>query len=57
VNPPAKLGKWWTLDFKEKSKPLEGKIPSVNHHIIDELLVFIEREAKIKGEVRTDGCS
>ena len=57
VDPPSKLGKWWPLDFEKKSKDLDGIIPPVNHHIIDELLIFLEKEANIKREVHNHGCS
>lgn len=34
-------GEWVTIDFKEKSEPLRGKIPHPNHPIIDDLCLYL----------------
>lgn len=35
-------GRWLKLNYEEKSEPLRGTIPSVNHGFIDELLKYLK---------------
>lgn len=41
---PVEKGQWLTIPYKEKSKSLEGKIPPINHVIIDDLAVYIKTQ-------------
>lgn len=41
---PAEKGQWLTISYKEKSAYLEGKIPPINHVIIDDLAVYIQKQ-------------
>ena len=43
-NLPDDKGQWQTISYVEKSQPLLGKIPPINHVIIDDLAVYIEKE-------------
>lgn len=41
---PKEKGQWLTIPYLEKSAFLEGKIPPINHVIIDELAVYIKKQ-------------
>lgn len=41
---PEEKGQWLTIPYKEKSAALEGKIPPINHVIIDDLAVYIKKQ-------------
>lgn len=41
---PDSAGQWLTISYKEKSAFLEGKIPPINHVIIDDLAVYIKNQ-------------
>lgn len=41
--PPLK-GDWNQISFSSKSEPLKGKIPPINHVIIDDLAVYIHSQ-------------
>lgn len=43
-NLPAAKGQWLDITYSEKSTPYEGKIPPINHVIIDELAVYIKKQ-------------
>jgi 8-oxo-dGTP diphosphatase len=43
-NLPADKGQWLTINYREKSQSLSGKIPPINHVIIDDLAVYMEKE-------------
>jgi mutator protein MutT len=43
-NLPVNKGQWLTVNYSEKSQPLSGKIPPINHVIIDDLAVYMEKE-------------
>ncbi len=43
-NLPVDKGQWLAIDYLEKSQSLAGKIPPINHVIIDELAVYIQKE-------------
>lgn len=38
---PKDKGKWFELSFDMRSHPLKGKIPEINHLIIDEALSYL----------------
>jgi mutator protein MutT len=40
---PKDKGEWLLIDYQQKSAYLTGKIPEINHVIIDELAVYIEK--------------
>lgn len=40
---PKNKGEWLLIDYQQKSAYLTGKIPEINHVIIDELAVYIEK--------------
>ncbi len=40
---------WFKIGFSEKSKPLVGVIPEINHVFIDELAVYMDFEIKALG--------
>lgn len=44
TNLPLDKGQWLSINFSEKSRPLLGRIPPINHVIIDDLAVYIEKE-------------
>ena len=41
---PHDRGQWLTINYEMKSSFLEGKIPPINHIIIDELAVYIKKQ-------------
>jgi 8-oxo-dGTP diphosphatase len=41
---PLDKGQWLTITYAEKSAFLDGKIPPINHIIIDELAVYIKKQ-------------
>ena len=41
---PQDKGQWLTFNYTDKSRPFEGKIPPINHVIIDELAVYIQNQ-------------
>jgi len=43
-NLPGDKGQWLNIKYDEKSTPFEGKIPPINHVIIDELAVYIQKQ-------------
>lgn len=43
-NLPVDKGQWNHISYDLKSSLLEGKIPPINHIIIDELAVYIQKE-------------
>ncbi len=40
---PKDKGEWLTINYQQKSAYLKGKIPEINHVIIDELAVYMEK--------------
>jgi 8-oxo-dGTP diphosphatase len=43
---PTGKGKWYRITNLEKSSPLKGEIPPINHQIIDEVTDFIKEQSK-----------
>lgn len=43
---PNEKGQWNTVTYTEKSNYLKGKIPEINHVIIDDLAVYLEKKFK-----------
>ncbi len=41
---PQEKGQWLTVSYDQKSAPLAGKIPPINHVIIDDLAVYIQSQ-------------
>jgi mutator protein MutT len=41
---PQEKGQWLTVRYDQKSAPLAGKIPPINHVIIDDLAVYIQSQ-------------
>ena len=41
---PQEKGQWLTINYLEKSRYLEGRIPEINHVIIDDLAVYIQSQ-------------
>ena len=41
---PREKGEWHTVTYEKKSAFLEGKIPPINHVIIDDLAVYIKNQ-------------
>lgn len=41
---PESKGQWLEVTFSEKSKYLEGRIPVINHVIIDELANYLQKQ-------------
>lgn len=41
---PQEKGQWLTVNYLQKSTPLEGKIPPINHVILDNLAVYIQTQ-------------
>ncbi len=41
---PADKGEWLVIEYAKKSDYLQGKIPPINHVIIDELAVYIKNQ-------------
>lgn len=45
---PEEKGEWLTINYKDKSSPFSGKIPPINHVILDELAVYIQTQHQAK---------
>ncbi len=43
-NLPIDKGQWIDIRFDTKSLPYEGKIPPINHVIIDDLAVYLQKQ-------------
>lgn len=43
-NLPESKGEWLELNYLEKSEHLKGRIPAINHVIIDELSVYLKKQ-------------
>ncbi len=41
---PIDKGEWLEIKYKEKSQILQGKIPPINHVILDDLAVYIHSQ-------------
>ena len=41
---PIQKGEWLVIEYDKKSDYLQGKIPPINHIIIDELAVYIKNQ-------------
>lgn len=41
---PAASGQWLEMTWDQKSAPYQGKIPPINHIILDELTVYIQTQ-------------
>lgn len=41
---PKEKGQWLTISFEQKSIPFKGKIPPINHVILDDLAVYIQSQ-------------
>lgn len=41
---PATSGQWLEMTWDQKSAPYQGKIPPINHIILDELTVYIQSQ-------------
>lgn len=41
---PEDRGQWLEISYLEKSSPFQGKIPPINHVIIDELAVYLQSQ-------------
>lgn len=44
TNIPESKGQWLELNYNDQSKNLEGRIPAINHVIIDELAVYLKKQ-------------
>ncbi|TDJ08191.1 MAG: NUDIX domain-containing protein [Deltaproteobacteria bacterium] len=42
---PTDKGKWYKINYLEKSSHLEGEIPPINHQIIDEMSDYIKEQS------------
>ena len=42
---PTGKGKWYRISNLEKSSPLKGEIPPINHQIIDEVTDYIKEQS------------
>jgi 8-oxo-dGTP diphosphatase len=51
-NLPENAGRYLEITYKDKSKYLEGRIPPINHVIIDDLAVYIQSQFSA-GQVKT----
>lgn len=40
---PKEKGEWLVINYQQKSAYLSGKIPEINHVIIDDLAVYMEK--------------
>lgn len=45
---PEGKGEWLTIDYAGQSSPYTGKIPPINHVILDELAVYIQTQHQAK---------
>jgi mutator protein MutT len=43
---PEEKGQWFEISYAGKSAHLKGKIPSINHVILDDLAVYIQAQQK-----------
>ncbi len=41
---PKEKGQWLEIAYNDKSEPFKGKIPPINHIILDELAVYIQSQ-------------
>lgn len=41
---PRSKGQWLAIDYQQLSTPFTGKIPPINHVILDELAVYIQSQ-------------
>jgi 8-oxo-dGTP diphosphatase len=41
---PYDKGQWLSINFNQKSAYLEGKIPPINHVILDDLAVYLQSQ-------------
>lgn len=41
---PREKGQWLLITYDQKSTPYQGKIPPINHVILDELAVYIQAQ-------------
>lgn len=41
---PKDKGQWLEVNYAQKSGPLKGKIPPINHVILDELAVYLQAQ-------------
>ncbi len=41
---PKDKGQWLTIAYDQKSEPLQGQIPPINHVILDDLAVYIQSQ-------------
>lgn len=41
---PQEKGQWLEIGFDQRSQPLKGKIPPINHVILDDLAVYIQTQ-------------
>ncbi|MDD4973693.1 MAG: NUDIX domain-containing protein [Bacteriovorax sp.] len=39
---PHEKGQWLEITYEQKSTPFEGKIPPINHVILDDLAVYLQ---------------
>ncbi|MCY4523365.1 MAG: NUDIX domain-containing protein [Halobacteriovoraceae bacterium] len=44
-------GKWFEISYEGYSGFLKGKIPEVNHYLIDLVTNYFEQQGKVKGEL------
>lgn len=44
ATPPEDKGQWFSLNYHELSAPYQGKIPAVNHVILDELGLYLQTQ-------------
>ncbi|MDO9183696.1 MAG: NUDIX domain-containing protein [Bacteriovorax sp.] len=41
---PPEKGQWLSITYDQKSAPFQGKIPPINHVILDDLAVYIQSQ-------------
>lgn len=41
---PHEKGQWLSITYLQKSAPLQGKIPPINHVILDDLAVYLQTQ-------------
>jgi mutator protein MutT len=41
---PKNKGEWLKVSYSQKSTPFQGKIPPINHVILDELAVYLQTQ-------------
>jgi len=46
---PAEKGVWKNVSYSTKSQPFKGEIPEINHVIVDDLTVYIEKLFRSEG--------